>query len=171
MKYIINVLSISCLSLALIYYGDMLVRSYYSLALEVHLNALKENTRSIKDKKLQEKIAGFYFPRIAILRERFLSGRSYWKNIHKYYELAAISYLYEKQPVMAIYTIKQALTFHPFYLNCYHLLSLIYDRTPFLFAPERVQKCRQIYISLIAGDKISLDDICRCIEIRLCHNK
>lgn len=171
MKYIINVLSISCLSLALIYYGDMLVRGYYSLALEAHVISFQKNARSIKDKKLQEKFAGFYLPRIAILRERFLSGRSYWKNIHKYYELAAMSYLYEKQPVMAIDTINQALTFHPFYLNCYHLLSLIYDRSPFLFAPGKAQKCRQIYISLVAGDKISLDDICQCTEIRLCHNK
>jgi hypothetical protein len=149
----------------------MLVRGYYSLALEVHVESLQKDTRSIKDKKLQEKIIGFYFPRIGILRERFLSGHSYWKNIHKYYELAAISYLYEKQPVMAIYTINQALTFHPFYLNSYHHLSLIYDRTPFLFAPEKVQKCRQIYMSLVAGDKISLDDVCQCIEIRLCRNK
>ena len=169
MKYIINVLSISCLSLALIYYGDMLIRSYYGLALEIHLKSFEKKAKSIKNESVQEKIAGLYFPQIAVLRERFLSGRSYWKNIYQYYQLVALSYLYEKQPVRAIHAVNQAITLHPFYLNGYHLLSLIFDRTPSLFATEKAQKCRQIHASLIAGDKISLKDVCQCSEIRLCH--
>lgn len=170
MKYIINTLSISCLLLALIYYSDMLIRTYYSLDFEMRLKSFEKEAKSIKDKNLQEKIAVLYFPQIDALRGKFLSGYSYWKNIYQSYHLVALSYLYERKPIMAIHAINQGLNLHPFYPNSYHLLSLIFGNTPYLFAPEKAQKCGQIYTSLMAGNKISLEDVCQCINIRLCHN-
>jgi len=148
------------------YYSRLLVRHQEAARMATFVEALEAKSTKKLASATQAYMQRVYGPHGAQARESFLHGISYWKNIHKYYYLAAVSYLREGKTNQALKSLGRSLGYHPFFLNSYRLLGYIYAS---LNLDGRAQACEAVYKAILSGEiAASHDIVCNCIRLEGC---
>lgn len=149
------------------YYWRFLVRHQEAARMATLVEALEARSTRKMSPATQQYMQRLYGPDVARARKVFLNYDPYWKNIHKHYYLAALSWLREGKTKESLKTIRQSMRYHPFFLNSYKLLWYIYES---LHLDDRAQACRTVYASILSGEAMSRDDVCGCIKFEGCDN-
>ena len=147
------------------YYWRFMVRHQEAARMATLVEALEAKSTKKLNPATQQYMQRLYGPGVAEARKIFLECNSYWKNIHKHYYLAAVSWLREGKTKESLKTIRQSIRYHPFFLNSYKLLWYIYES---LHLDERAKACRTVYTSILSGEAMSHDDVCGCIRFEGC---
>jgi len=150
------------------YYWRFLVRHQEAARMATLVEALEaKSTKKLKPATRQY-MQRLYGPDVAQARDFFLDCNPYWKNIHKHYYLAAVSWLREGKTKEALKTLHQSLRYHPFFLNSYKLLWYIYDS---LHLDGRAKACKTVYKGILSGEAMSHDVMCDCIKLEGCNER
>jgi tetratricopeptide (TPR) repeat protein len=144
------------------YYSQLLIRHQEAVRMGTLTEALEAKTTKKLKPATQRYMQGVYGPHAAKARESFLDRISYWKNIHKYYYLAAVSYLREGKTNQALKSLGRSLEYHPFFLNSYRLLGYVYDS---LNLDGRAEACEKVCKGILSGEIASPDVVCNCIRL------
>jgi len=158
-----------CILFAQVYYNaDLIRRSSASAELIVLMQIFRHGFKDVDDTAKKQALSVAMMKRIAKARNMFMSGFSYWKNIHESFFQVGVSYLYESKPLLAIKALKKCLKYHPYYMNAYHLLALIYEKDPLVYNRQKSESCMDVYTKILKGKKINKDAICDCVELKYC---
>lgn len=136
------------------YYSQFFLRYQAATRMGTLIEALESRSVRRLNPATRQYMQRLYGPAVARSRKIFLDYDPYWKNIHKYYYFAAISWLREGKTVEALKTLRQGLKYHPFFLNSYKLLGYIYGS---LHLDKRAKACRTIYKNILSGKAIPQD--------------
>ena len=149
------------------YYWRFLVRHQEAARMATLVEALEAKSTKKMNPATRHYMQRLYGPDVAQARKIFLNYNSYyyWKNIHKHYYLAAVSWLREGKTTEALKTLHQSLRYHPFFLNSYKLLWYIYDS---LHLDGRAKACKTVYKDILSGEAMSHDVMCNCIKLEGC---
>jgi len=169
-KYFLIRLGFTAAALAMLagnsyYYSRLLIRHHEAVRMATLTEALEAKTTKKLKPATQRYMQGVYGPHAAKARESFLDSISYWKNIHKYYYLAAVSYLREGKTNQALKNLGRSLEYHPFFLNSYRLLGYVYGS---LNLGGRAEACEKVCKGILSGEIASPDVVCNCIRLEGC---
>ena len=150
------------------YAVDLLKRSSSAAELGVLLKFFRQGVDELEDRAKKKAMRIFLMEEIKKVRSEFMSGLSYWKDIYGSYFDVGVSYLYESRPLLAVRAFKQSLNYHPFYMNAYHLLSLIYQKDSIIRDKRRARLCESVYKNILENKPSKKPDLCGCVDVRYC---
>jgi len=143
------------------YYSQFFLQYQAATRMETLVDVLESRSVKRLNPATRQYMQRLYEPAVAQSRKTFLDHDSYWKNIYKYYYLAAISWLREGETVEALKALRQGIKYHPFFLNSYKLLWYIYGS---LHLDKRAKACETVYRNILSGKVIPHDVMRGCIS-------